>query len=1626
MAAANEQIINFPAVAGLDAYTDPNNLKPPALLQADNLTVVNLGELRTRRGFELVEGAAGEPATAFDGDAVPNVSVEAVGEYAGTDGERTVLAAGSKLYEFVGSDALHGWRTVNRLPEFVGTLHSVSPSGASVIEVESIVVAGGTLRVTAWVTGTRTGQELTSDLVYQSQTTGDGNSVYFSVQREGGGAFVKPPTRVAGVLTAYVRSATNLRMAVLEDAGSDYVLVAWRASGGGVEYVVIDPDAGSVTPTQAPLLTTGQVCHRSFDCVALRGSGTATAVFGLCKSDSGGSVSPAVLEARAGTINVVTGAWTLVSTVADIIDHTPPGAGAWFNPWANRGIVLEQEPAYVGGTWTVSFGARVVSRYYSAPATATVQLDGQLVLGRMTFNGTTLTSQPAQAYVPFIGFQTEDAHTSVLGLPQGGVYQSAQATARTGIFTQWATTTPYPLPTGLNSSIILTGRLADGTVQPYVTTFSNNYTGNGVTNTALFIMMPGEAYDGRDRSRIAASGLYPRPFHIYDRNAPQAMTCTGTDLRQTNQLFIPAYVAGVENFGFTANAIIPGVQFQNAGVTICTATIATDVNGSIVEVAIESGMPGNYPAAAPGNVPITGVVGAGAGTLNTATAWNFILTPLGSNNLVNARDIPEVANLTTNPLYRSPRGLEHCVHRWSVLAQDANIVLAVATVATNSITTPNSDAPYGAASPHTQNNAFELYSWNAAGAGGPLRNITAGGGGTSNLITALGGPWRLVAGLQAIGTNDFICAVCPAGDEFQQSTFLVRSTAPFSSVTITDPGTGKSMNQSSSQFVTYEGSIGLFVESCNAMRTTAVPYNVPRLTLSNAYYSCGLLRNGSSKGSQEVMVATYERAPRDWRRLVKFSDYTFINGGVVSAFDGATACEAVPLLWPQKDFTSINWTDIDPELYVVSQLNAGSPVLRDRASSFFNMYGFNGSTSIGSYHLINITRPWFKYEAGLYGKNGDDLAVKGIAWGSMFTYWGGNPALNYENVYVDQRIQQLSTSPVSGYTGGLSQAGGLSQHYYGRYQANPALYDNASPPKPLAVGPNNSLALWQWAPRSAAGWATEEASLYNPADAGGDFLMRWTYEYADGTGRMVRSAPSSPTVYTVCAQILGAWARQNDVPSYYGGEVSEFRWGFFAPRLELTNRLQTAGSDPRRVVLQPYTTAEPYSTVLYRVPFSSFDNPVSDFVVGRNQTRGIVPYANVPVSSPNPLGFVINNFRLFDGPTGDYNGIMSEPFLYTTGGVLDNVAPPSCKAMCVHQNRLVIGGADDPTVVWFTKELTATDAPGFNDALTFTLEEGGAVTGLASLESALVIFKPQDIFVISGTMPDATGYGPSLATPIKLPHGVGCRDHRSVIETPIGIFFQSDRTIELLTPALELKPVGLQFNGLDGLDTMTITSTSHNAERQEVYFTYYFTTDAQRRSQVAVFNYGINGWLRWTLNPLGTGSQLMATIGGQNQLVCSGSNIAGAPQALFYRESSIYADKVKNNSYAFITTTLLTATFAMHEVQGYERAKRASVLLNPATGSYPTIQIQVRGPAQSPPQLATWTPTEVGSLMTSTNWSGQLEVHVSEQKNRAVLLGIVTSGTGAANNIPLRIAGFAFRIGLKTGFNKRTTETARH
>jgi len=1619
MASANEQIVNAPLVAGIDAYTDPNNLAPPALLRADNVTMVNKSALQTRYGFSIVEATAGNPATAFDGDARPSASVEALARYENAEGERTLLAAGSKLYEYVGSSATRGWRTINRLPEHIGTLHAVTSSGGSVIEVDATPDDTNALIVTAWVTGPRTGQEFSSDLAYAGLVGGAaesyGNIVYYAVQRAADGTYAVPPT----VLQANNSTTIcNLRITKVRTSATTYrVLIAWQEANSA-KYRVLNTSTMALSAVYT-LGTVGQRCFRSFDVTgaAWGPMGQPAIVWAACSADLGAG-GPAPLYAELTLINASTGAPTVNASIANVTARTPPVSGDWYEAWGQRGVVLEQE---ANGVFALS--ARVITQLYSPAAVPTGKLDGQLWTVTLEAAPGVLVRSANIAQIPFIGFQSRENFDNVLSTVVGTTFVSGSVQITQPLQTR-VIESSRPQPTTLmRTPVTITGVFpSDLTRQTYISTlgtwFDINTASAYITITNLEPNIAGFTTNINDS--LGSPGGFPQPVHLYPRDAPVAISTNFPQM--ITQIDLTAIAAGLTGFTPGVHASCP---VQVGGVTICLVTVYVNASGNVTEVAIEDGLPGIAPPSGPASaIAITNIVIPRAGAFVWPVGGLAYAHTFNRFNGLVAKDAPGREQRVPNARFVQDGLIEQCVHRWDVTRANERCVIALSSVSANLMTTPNGDEPYGSAEPHDQGNFFEIYRWDE-GTDGLIVNTT---GSTTNnvMVAALGGPWRLVGGLrrdELAGTLH--CAICPGGDEYQRNTFMVRVDLQ-TSFGIRFPATAKA-DPSASDYI-YSGNPGVFVESANMMRVTSAPLNVPSSRVTAAGFACGALRDGSSRGTQEVFYIEYEKTPQNWRRMLSLCDYTFINGGVLSAFDGVGVNEAMPLMWPQKDLTSINWPKINPSVYVVSEQGTLNGVqVQYLASAFHDRTNNNDRTSYG---LVNIARPFFKYEAGLNDKTGFGQLF-GCGWGAIRTFWGGNPAENYETVYADPRVSQFSFSKAS-YASGLNTANEEKQHYYGRFQTGVRDYSASNSLFPDASsGGRLGVAAWLlWAPRSARGWATPNLDTYNAADAGGDFLMRWTYEYIDGTGRVCRSAPSSPISYTVCAEILGAWynhASSTATLPYTGGLVTQFKWGFFAPRLELTNRLETAADDARRMMLQPYTTAEPYSTVLYRMPQSSFESSAGAFVVDRNITRGVVPFVTNAYAANAPLGYVVNNFSLFDGPQKDYNGLLAEPILYTTGNILDNVPPPSARAMCIHQNRIVMGGADDPTVIWFSKELNATEAPGFNDALTFTLEEGGSVTGLASLESALVILKQNDIFVISGTMPDSTGYAPSLSTPIKLPHGIGCRDHRSVIETPVGIFFLSDRTIELLKPDLGIDPVGLQFSGINGFDASTITSVAHNAETQEVYFTYYFTSDPDRRSQVAVFNYGLPGWMRWLVNPLGTGSQLVAVVNSKPELVASGTDMSANPQALFYRQNTIHADYLKNQAYAFIPVTLQTAPFSMHNIQGYERVKRACLLTSrPVTGSYPTVTVTLAGPA-APPQVATWTPTELATFMGSAaTWSGQLEVHVAEQKNRAMTIAFQTTGTGAANNVPIRLAGFAFRIGLKAGFNKRTTEAARH
>ena len=1684
-----DSIVQVPFVGGIDQHTDPDQLQPPNMARLNNCVVRKPGRIEKRAGMHLLAqtGTTNTPATAFGGafTSLPD-SPEAIGANDAQDGSKLLVASGSTLFEYVGSDATHGYREVNRIPSCYGTLHPVDATGGEIIEVESMVNDAGTLRCTTWVLGVRNGQDLTNDKAIRQQPAGT-HGLYVAVQRTTDGSFVTPPTRVLDSTGAATAQITDMRMMLsLSDSAPDTVrhwVVAFRRAGAVVEAFVVNGVDGALKTTRifsfpGPTTAfTGRPYWRAFDITNVAGRNYF--LFAWCENDASPASSEVFL--RLESFNATTGVFTTgyalpggVISEANASGSTTLSVHDW-QRYTPRGVVLETDPIGVN----VAVSIRMVYEQDTAP----FYLDGKIVVTNANCNGGAIAvSNDNFGWLHRVGFQTEDNFSLFkVGGAVGETKYSGSA-SKVGRFIASLTATA-------NSSRqpILTAQFQDGSTQPYMVVYKSGFAGSGWQYDNPTV------YTGINTPTIAASGRYPRPEHIYPASntvgvwhpnigTTPTLDIAAIDQRNVTRVQIPVGAAAV---GF-ANTIQYCRLSTGAGIK-CLAVIAFDGAGIPVEAQLYDGRGAANVAGAPALATITQLetrpnpysgawgapVAVPAGTLEVYDDFNDPAPYPSGLSYVAFNDVGSNTDPSQQTIVQTNIGVEQCVHRWDVTSTLAGIVLAVSSTSAATFSGPNGDAPLGYVSPFARSNYFEVYQWQTGvQTRYDLNDYATTGSSTARPIwCALGGPWRMVSGLVRMNatTERLGCVVMPSGDDYQRSAFFISFANGDATVkTDLDPTDGTPIQYAGG--VVYTNNKGVFVESMNMARIAAAPINCPRLTWRYSGqtitgFTCGAIRQGQNDGGSEVFALDYTSQASNWRTMRQWGDYTIVNGGILSAYDGSSCNEATMLLWPQSDLTSIAYDRFTSKLYQVQQ-DSTNPYSGDKPNFAF-WYNFSYSFYVNGPLLWGITRPWFAYEAGFNSATGNIPAANSLgviaagspAWGNISTAWGGDPTKDYQAVYIDPRFQQVQGRQQQ--SAGVSANDLSTQHYYGRFQSGFSAYnvvlDSTAGAKSFLVN---------WAPRkTSVDGSTAPANQYQPGNryeplvANGDFLVRWCYEAVDGTGRVVRSAPSQAVAFSICTTVsyTKAVSTMQSEPNP-GGVVDEYRYGFYVPRLELTNRLKTAAADSKRTVLQPYFTAEPFATVFYRVPFTNFlPEYKNDFTISRNATRGVVPYssANAGAINENPYGLVTNNFKCFDGPQGDYNGLLSQPFLYTTGGVLDNVPPPSALCMTVHQNRLVAGGADDATVVWFSKELSPTDAPGFNDALTIQIEDGGPVTGIASLESVLVIFKQNMTFIVPGDMPDDAGgainrgyVSNTLGTPVRMPHGIGCIDHRSVVETPVGVFFQSARTIELLARDMSITPVGLKLD--DSLTQLgKIVSAAHNAKDNEVWFV--FKADGFVGLYWATYNYLTDTWSTHKVEP-GPDLEIrtpcaVTMVNNVPHLMAQCVPAFGSAEGIVFKQNdSTFFDVgpiPTNNGRLYVSMSWQTAPIAMNQIQGYQRLKRVRVIGSPiptpSTGAPATREphgasfaLQTDYATSAPnngSQTASWTEAEATAVYTDQNRE-VYEVHVAEQKGQKLTLSYTETApasiTGLTHGYGTAFSNLALIVGLKSGLDKRITSGAKH
>lgn len=402
-----------------------------------------------------------------------------------------------------------------------------------------------------------------------------------------------------------------------------------------------------------------------------------------------------------------------------------------------------------------------------------------------------------------------------------------------------------------------------------------------------------------------------------------------------------------------------------------------------------------------------------------------------------------------------------------------------------------------------------------------------------------------------------------------------------------------------------------------------------------------------------------------------------------------------------------------------------------------------------------------------------------------------------------------------------------------------------------------------------------------------------TYSWTDNQGNVHRSAPSLPTTLTTGS---GTTAVTVSVPT-----------------LRLTQKI-----------------ASPVKINIYR--WSSAQQ---------------IYYAVTNVASP-----VLNDTTVDAIQFKDYftdAAILGNEILYTNGGVLENIAAPSCLASTLFDSRMWIIDAEDPNLLWYSKQVIETTPVEFSDQLTLFVSPNsaaqgatGPMTAISAMDEKLIVFKKNAIFYINGVGPDNTGANSQYSDPIFITSTVGCTNQSSLVMTPNGLMFQSDKGIWLLGRDLSTSYIG---KDVEDFNVFTVVSANAIPATNQVRFTL-------SNGQTLMYDYLVGQWGSFVGNN-GISSTLYQNL--HTYIDQYGS--------AFQESAGSYLDGSRPVLMAFTTGWLSLAG-----LQGYQRAYRCFML-----GEYKTPHRLTMGVAfdydSNVQQLASIVPDNfTGTWGSGTSW----------------------------------------------------------
>jgi hypothetical protein len=148
----------------------------------------------------------------------------------------------------------------------------------------------------------------------------------------------------------------------------------------------------------------------------------------------------------------------------------------------------------------------------------------------------------------------------------------------------------------------------------------------------------------------------------------------------------------------------------------------------------------------------------------------------------------------------------------------------------------------------------------------------------------------------------------------------------------------------------------------------------------------------------------------------------------------------------------------------------------------------------------------------------------------------------------------------------------------------------------------------------------------------------------------------------------------------------------------------------------------------------------------RTENNGVQYYKIT--SDTNPL---LNNPAVdavtFDDTLSDLS-LISKEALYTTGGILENIAPGAVREVCVYNGERIAYLDEERAKVRWSKIIDENGPVEYNDAIYRDIDPtAGQLTTIASMQEKLIVFSADGSYFVTGDGPNNAGQNDSFTKP---------------------------------------------------------------------------------------------------------------------------------------------------------------------------------------------------------------------------------------------------------------------------------------